>query len=64
MNYLSNIFPKYGLCAARLRPGHDARSVYQTHQFDVAGWFCIPSVRELLAKHRQPLKQALKAAEL
>jgi hypothetical protein len=54
MNYLSNIFPKNGRCAVRLRPEHDARSAYQTYPLDVAGWFCIPSVRELPTNRRQP----------
>jgi hypothetical protein len=54
MNYLSNKFPKNGRCAVRLRPEHDARSAYQTYPLDVAGWFYIPTVRELLANRRQP----------
>ena len=43
-------------------PEHDARSVYRTCLLDVAGWFCIPSVRNyrsIIANLSRSRKQAL-----
>jgi hypothetical protein len=57
--YFSKI---WALCGASA-PGDMTRFVYRPHLLDVVGWFCIPSVRELLANHRRSLKQALGAAE-